>query len=113
MILRGDLEPKQFNNEDDLYTKYFQSFVMTWQKSFLVALGEFGESNIDSYNETEFFIFFICCIFNLILLLNLLISLISSTYERISSVSGQTSYREKTYLVVQMQDYIFGFFGRY
>ena len=46
-------------------------------------------------NDFEWLVFILCCVFNIILLLNLLIAIISETYTRISEMSIQTSYKEK------------------
>ena len=74
-----------------------QVYFKSWQKSFLTALGDFGELNLDLYREGDWLIFFLCCIFNIILLLNLLIAIISETYTNISTVSVATSYKEKAW----------------
>ena len=62
--------------------------------SFRTALGEFSET-LDQYDHMSWVIFFLCCIVNIILLLNLLIAIISETYETISSTALETGYKEK------------------
>lgn len=94
LVIRGDIEAKEFDINENLYERYFKTFTEAWQHSFLVALGEFDYINLDFFNEGDFLIFFICCIFNIILLLNLLIAIISETYSRVSEVSIQTQYKE-------------------
>ena len=54
-----------------------------WQKSFLVSLGEF-DPNLEYYREQDWIVFLLCCIFNIIVLLNLLIAIISETFTKIS-----------------------------
>ena len=77
-----------------------------------MALGEFDTDNLELYREIDWFIFFLCCIFNIILLLNLLIAIISETYTNVSMVKVATTYREKTIQIKHMQDSIFGYFSR-
>ena len=45
----------------------------------------------------------LCAIFNVILLLNLLIAIISQTFTTISEKKNETGYKEKARLVKQMQ----------
>lgn len=60
----------------------------------MTALGEFDE-NLAVYRETDWLVFMLCAIFNIILLLNLLIAIISETFTRISEKRTETSYKEK------------------
>lgn len=46
-------------------------------------MGELGD-NIEFYRESDWLVFFIALIFNIILLLNLLIAIISDTYARVA-----------------------------
>ena len=85
---------------------------MAWQKSFLTALGDF-DSNLEFYREGDWLIFFLCCIFNIILLLNLLIAIISETFATISESSTANSYKEKVLQMEEMQDTIFGLYRRW
>ena len=64
--------------------------------SFLTALGEFDD-NLGSYRESDWLVFMLCAIFNIILLLNLLIAIISETFTRISEKRTETSYLEKVF----------------
>ena len=43
MILNGQLE-YEFNPEGSFYDKFLKTYVIAWQDSFLVALGEFSDS---------------------------------------------------------------------
>ena len=83
-------------------------YVEAWQKSFLAALGEFDPLELDSYSDGQWLVFILCVIFNIILLLNLLIAIISETYERVSRTRIPTAYKEKAQNIGQMQDTIFG-----
>ena len=72
------------------------------QNSFLVALGEFGTLGIEEYRPIDWLIFTLCCFLNLTLMLNLLIAIIGSTYDKISQNDAEISYKEKAILVVGM-----------
>ena len=74
------------------------------QNSFLVALGEFGTLGINEYRAVDWIIFMLCCLLNLTLMLNLLIAIIGSAYDRITKNEAEISYKEKAILVVSMQD---------
>ena len=50
-------------------------------------MGEFGEYSMMDWSELQFILFAFCCIFNIIVLLNLLIAIISETFARISERS--------------------------
>lgn len=94
------------------YEKYWQPYVFAWQKSFLTALGEFDGNLVDgNYREGDWLVFFLCCIFNIILLLNLLIAIISETFANISESSVEFGFKEKTKQMAVMQNSIFGIRG--
>ena len=88
-----------------------QGYVIAWQKSFLVALGEFDE-NLAFYREEDWLVFLLCCLFNIIVLLNLLIAIISETYTRIADLKTQNSYKEKAVQISMMQDMLLGQFKK-
>ena len=50
---------------------------------------------MEFYNESNWLVFFLCCIFNIILLLNLLIAIISETFARIAESAVANSFKEK------------------
>ena len=90
---------------DVVLKPYFDSF----RRSFLVALGEFGEyPDLMDWPEGHFLIFMICCLFNLIVLLNLLIAIISETFTTILATAEQTGYKEKAVQMTYMMESIFG-----
>lgn len=90
---------------DVIFKPYFDSF----RKSFLVALGEFGEyPDLMNWPEGHFLIFMICCLFNLIVLLNLLIAIISETFTTILEKSEQTGFKEKAVQMTYMMESVFG-----
>ena len=88
MVLRGDIKPRLVPDNASDYNKYVQDYVNAIENSFLVALGDFSfKTYIIKMNDFEWLIFILCCVFNIILLLNLLIAIISETYTRISEMS--------------------------
>ena len=50
----------------------------------------------------EWIVFLLCCIFNLVLLLNLLVAVINEIYERVSETKIETTYKEKAYQMALM-----------
>ena len=84
LILQGHLEKQETPAEKDFYGAYLAEPIKQWQKSFLVSMGEFPDE-LENYSELDWFIFFIASMFNLIIMMNLLISIISETYANISS----------------------------
>lgn len=93
LTIEGTIEATLLPDNPSFYQKYMEGYTLAWQKSFLVVIGEFDD-NLGDYRDQDWLIFFICVIFNIILLLNLLIAIISETYSRISTTSVQTGYRE-------------------
>ena len=92
-----------------MYVQYWQPYILSWQRSFLIALGEF-DGNMENYSEADWLVFFLCCIFNIILLLNLLIAIISDTFAVISASAVANSYKETVSEISEMQDSAFGLF---
>jgi len=93
------------------FEAYLKEPVTAWQKSFLVALGEF-HGELEHYPAFDWVVFFLAAFFNLIVMLNLLISIISETYTNISESRLQTSYKEKAMLIHQRNKSFLGFIGR-
>ena len=93
------------------YEKYLEDYVASIKASFLVALGEFAIP-LEEYDDIDFCFFALCVIFNIIVLLNLLIAIISETYEDIAATQKQTSYKEKTNQLGYVMDTIYGLYKR-
>ena len=75
------------------YEKYWQGYVRAIQNSFITSIGDFDyKLNIEVFNEGEWVIFILCAVFNVILLLNLLIAIISQTFEKIRKTKSETAY---------------------
>ena len=49
----------------------------------MYAMGEF-DGNMEFFREADWLVFFLSCIFNIILLLNLLIAILSKTFDDIT-----------------------------
>ena len=84
MKLNGVIEKAAVLADETFYDKYVSEYVKVWQKSFFASIAEFDPLELDNYNESGFFVFTTCCIFNIILLLNLLISIVNMNYENVS-----------------------------
>ena len=82
-----------------------------WQNSFLIALGEFDE-NLEFYREIDWLVFLICCFFNMIVMLNLLIAIISETFANIAAEQVNNTYKEKARQVSIIQDTLLGLFKK-
>lgn len=65
---------------------YIRNFSEALQYSYLLTLGEFS---FDSYDWFQWLMFLVASIMNLIIMLNLLIAIISSTYEDV--IKDQTA----------------------
>ena len=81
--LEGTITAAPIDDDASTYEKYVKNYVTAWQRSFLACMGSF-DSNLKYYREVDFFVFLLCCLFNIIVLLNLLIAIISDTYARIA-----------------------------
>ena len=107
LVIYGLLPAPDMPENPNWYEKYVQGYVRAWQKSYLTALGEFDDS-LGHYREGDWFIFFICTIFNIVLLLNLLIAIISETFARVASEQVETTYNEKVSQMCKMMDTAYG-----
>ena len=66
------------------FQQYIEPYILQWQDSFLVALGN-APASLGDYSEPDWFIFFLVVLFNVILLLNILISIVADTYAAVST----------------------------
>ena len=67
-------------SEVDVMDGFFQSFTF----SFFNSMGELSMEGFEDDN-TAWVLFFLCSLFNLIVMLNLLIAIISDTYNKVAS----------------------------
>lgn len=96
LVISGDMteEKNTLTKDSSDYDKFLQAYVSAWQSSFLVALGEF-DGNLEFYRDQDWLVFFVCCFFNMIVMLNLLIAIISDSYGRIAGNQVNHTYQEK------------------
>ena len=85
--------------------KYVEDFFAALRFSYINAIGDF---------DTDFFVgglpwilFFMCTIFNLIVLMNLLIAIISDTYETVTATKEQYAMLQKVQVIANCRDYKF------
>ena len=83
LVLRGSVDPRELPVDSNLYEVYVQGYIIYWQKAFMYAMGEF-DGNMEFFREADWFVFFLSCVFNIILLLNLLIAILSETFADIN-----------------------------
>lgn len=94
LVLNGSIEAAEIPENASNYEKYIQGYVRAWQGAFVLSIGEFP-GNLEFYRESDWLVFFIACIFNIILLLNLLIAIISETFAEVASNAVANSFKEK------------------
>ena len=81
----------------------FDSFFVAVVHSYTTALGEF-----DTFEEWGFVawsLFFICTVFNLIVMLNLLIAIIGATYEKVKSTWELYAWKELVSVIADVRDF--------
>ena len=89
------------------YEKYFEGYVKELKLSFLTAFGGFDE-NLAEYRNADWLVFILCIIFNMIVLLNLLIAIVSQTFADMLEAKVEEEYKEKARQIGLMQDSLFG-----
>ena len=109
LVLKGGIDARELPEDADLYEKYVQGYVISWQKAFMYAMGEF-DGNMEHFNEADWLVFFLSCVFNIIVLLNLLIAILSKTFDDINDMQVEFGYKEMVYHICTMQDTLFGWF---
>ena len=70
---------------------------------YLLTNGEFPLDAVSTYNRFGWFIFALCTIFNLIIMLNLLITIISEDFAAVIAIRDETLYKERVYSMVALQ----------
>ena len=96
MLEAGDLDTEGTSAklQKNTFESYLGDYAQAWHNSFLTALGEFSD-DLEKYTDGQWLVFILSAIFNIVLLLNLLIAIISETYERVSRTRIPTAYKEK------------------
>ena len=86
---------------------WFEEFAIPYiakvEEAYLLTNGEFPLDNVKSYQYFGWFIFFIATIFNLIIMLNLLIAIISKTFENVVGEQDETMFRERVIEITSLQ----------
>jgi hypothetical protein len=77
-------------------TPFINGVVEALQYSYLLTLGEFM---VDDFDGFTWIVFAIATLINLIVMLNLLIAIISSTYERVVGDQIEQAYKERVSLI--------------
>ena len=102
LAIDGKVDMVGYNDgHDNWYEAYLQEYVKAWQASFLVSLGEFS-SNFELYGDADWLVFFLYVFMNIILLFNLLIAIISESFNRIFADKETFGYKEKCFMMSQM-----------
>ncbi|CDW72553.1 wd-40 repeat protein [Stylonychia lemnae] len=87
-------------NEEGFIDNFFMSIVFTYR----MILGDFETDNFGNVALPLAIIFwFMCTILDMIVMLNLLIAIISATYERVASNSEKAAYQEMAKLIYENQ----------
>jgi hypothetical protein len=82
---------------DNIFTKDFiDSIIYTYR----MVLGDFDTSTFGEVaTPLVMFLFLLCTVFNMIVMLNLLIAIISDSYARVANISEQATYQERCKMI--------------
>src|SRR4051794_9892960 len=101
LIAFGDsfLSISMANNDTDRFTtSMFNSFIYTY----LLILGDFDTSAFGSISVyMAWFFFLLCTFFNMIVMLNLLISIVSEAFAKVNGNAENASYKEMAALIAE------------
>ena len=84
----------------------FDGFFDAFHYTFFNAMGEFNIEGFEN-NTVAWILFFFCALFNLIIMLNLLIAIISDTYSKVASTQEEFALKEKAGVVSDLRDFAF------
>ena len=85
--------------------KYVNNIEEAFLFSYINAIGDFDTDGFQG--SLSWILFFMCTIFNLILLMNLLIAIISDTYETVTATKEQYAMLQKVQVIANCRDYKF------
>ena len=89
-------------NEEGNDLQFIKSYVGLFTYCYRMILGDFDTGNFGEVAVPYMWILFILCtVFNMIIMLNLLIAIISESFAKINSVSAQASYQEKADIIAE------------
>lgn len=112
MVAFGDaMRSISTSNEDVLdesgnSSQFVGSYVDSITYTYRMVLGDFDTGNFGLVAVPYVWILFVLCtVFNMIIMLNLLVAIISESFARINEVSTQASYQEKAGMIAE-NDYL-------
>ena len=82
--LREVIKPKELPEDPTVYDKYFSEYFTSLKYAFLTGALASPDENLMEYRDVDWLVFILCVIFNIIVLLNLLIAMMSNSYQAIS-----------------------------
>ena len=91
------------------YERFIEPYLEQWRLSFLTAIGDI-DIYFDDYKVVEFIALFVCAIFNITLLLNLVIAIISQTHAEVTAKQTENMYQERVKQIVTMQSTFLRFY---
>ena len=102
------LEEVKDDEDQSAFMKWFNSFGLKYiskvESTYLLTNGEFPlDSDVANYDSFGWFIFLLATIFNLIIMLNLLITIISEDFASVIGTRDETMFRERVISITQLQ----------
>ena len=106
--IQGKKEAVIIPDDADWYERYASGWVEAIKSQMLTVVGQFTE-DLPLYRTGDWIIFILALVINLIVLFNLLIAIVSETYDNIKANWEEERYKEKTSTICQLQDTILGY----
>ena len=93
----------RYEDIDNSFKTNFEQWLDYWQISFKASLGDFPDDwgNPKYFHYYDWLVFLFACIFLIILMLNLLISIITMAQDDYTQNQTQTTYKERAIMVRQ------------
>lgn len=83
--------------------EYILPCIAQIESAYLLTNGEFNLDGVGQYYAFGWFVFFLATVFNLIIMLNLLLSIIAETFGRVIQKSHETMFKERVYEITNLQ----------
>jgi len=84
--------------DGEFVSSFFGSFMYTY----CLILGDFDTGDYDYNGQFLLYVFFLLCtLFNMIIMLNLLISIVSETFANVNAKANPNSYKEMASLIAE------------
>jgi hypothetical protein len=91
-------EEDEEGNNPRFTTGFIDSMIYTYR----MILGDFDTGNFGHVaTPAVMILFLLCTIFNMIVMLNLLIAIISDSYARVNGISQQATYQERCSMIAE------------